>query len=224
MMGMFPLLNVSLMNFVNHEMKTLIIGIVLLAATWASALDRIEVHKEGNVSMSGQMSGATDLQFGVNVRGTLDQKIDQLERESRLLRFTRDSFPALSTQISYSGTNMAIAQCIADLSEKVGKPIPMEVGTNKFVAKEFVFEEIPLVDALKYLVALGDAVLDVDGTNLVCRPVRQALALNEPEYDLLHLMVMQRFDVAEKILAQKEVNVQGIKDQDGHNLLHLAAR
>lgn len=206
-----------------HEMKSLIIATLMLSALPASALDRVEA-RHGSVSMRGYMTGATEFQFGVQVSGTLDQQIDQLERELRLLQFARDFFPPLLSEISFSGTNRLMSQCLADLSGKVGKSIPMELGTNEFNAKEFVFEGITLVDALKYLVAFDDAILDVSGGKLVCRPVRQALSLDQSEYDLVHLMARQRFQAVEQMLANKPVNVQKIQNQDGQNLLHLAAR
>jgi ankyrin repeat protein len=205
-----------------YQMKLLIISAILLSAVAASALDRVEA-RPGGTSMSGHMSGSIDFQFGVQVPGSLDQKIEQLERELRLLRFSRDNFPPLSQKISYAGTNRLMSRCLADLSKAVGKSIPMELGTNDFKAKEFVFEEIPLVVALKYLVAFDDAILDVNGGTLVCKPVRQALSLDEPEYNLLRLMAMQHFEAAEEILAHGTLNVQKVKDQDEHTLLHLAA-
>jgi ankyrin repeat protein len=170
------------------------------------------------------MSGATDFQFGVQVSGSLNQKIEQLERELRLLHFARDDFPALSAEISYSGTNRLMSQCLADLSKKTGKAIPMDLGTNDFKAKEFVFEKIALVTALKYLVAFNDMILDVSGGKLVCKPVRQALSLDEGEYKLLRLMALRQFAEAEQILARGNLDVGKVKDQDRHTLLHLAVR
>jgi len=204
-------------------MKTAIAIVVLLGATSVDALDRIEATPR-SVSMSGRISGATDFQFGVHVRGTRDQKIEQLERELRLLRYARDSFPELSIEISYSGTNLPIDRCIADLSEKIGKSVPLKFGADSFMATEFVFQDRPLVDVLKYLAAFGDAILDVDDDKLVFRPVRQALALHEQQYDLLHLMKHQRFDEAATVLATDTVKVENVTDQDGQNLLHFAAR
>jgi hypothetical protein len=129
-----------------------------------AALERVEA-RPGGTSMSGG-SGATDFQFGIYVKGTLDQKIEQLERETRLLRFARDNFPPLSEKITYAGTNRPISQCLSDLSAPLGKPIPMDVGTNDFLAREFVFENIPLVDALKYLAAFNNAVWTSPAINL----------------------------------------------------------
>jgi len=202
--------------------QALILIGVLASAVTTQALDRVEARPNGT-SMSGRMSGATEFQFGVQVSGSLDQKIEQLERELRLLRFSRDNFPALQDKISFAGTNQLMSECLADLSVKIRKPIPMELGTNDFKAKEFVFEGIPLMDALKYLVAFNDAILDVSGGKLVCKPVRQALSLNEPEYEVLHLMSLGRFQEAEQLLTQGTFDIQKVKDQDGHTLLHLAA-
>jgi hypothetical protein len=42
----------------------------------------------------------------------------------------------------------------------------MDVGTNDFLAREFVFENIPLVDALKYLAAFNNAVWTSPAINL----------------------------------------------------------
>jgi ankyrin repeat protein len=234
-------------------MKLLIIASLVLPTLSVSALDHVEANRS-RTSMSGRMTGATSFQFGVWVRGTmdqkieqlerelrllqtgatevqssvqvsgtLDQKIDQVERELRLLQFTRDSFPRLLSEVSYSGTNRLMSQCLVELSRKIGEPIPMELGTNDFKAKEFVFEGIPLVDVLKYLVAFDDAILDVSGGKLVCRPVRQALGLNQAEYDLLELMAKRQFHKVKPILADKSVNVRKIRDERGQNLLHLAA-
>jgi ankyrin repeat protein len=202
--------------------QTLTIAALLLLALSASALDRVEARPGGN-TMSGRMSGATEFQFGVQVRGNLEQKIEQMERELRLLHFARDDFPALSKTISYSGTNRLMSQGLADLSKIVGKQIPMDLGSNNFTAKEFVFVKIPLVDALKYLVAFDDAILDVSGAKLVCKPVRQALALDETEYKLVRLMKTQHFKEAEAILASGNLNIRKVKDEDEHTLLHLAA-
>jgi len=201
--------------------KSLIAAGILASAVAAQALDRVEARPNGT-SMSGRMSGATEFQFGVQVSGSLDQKIEQLERELRLLRFSRDDFPSLKEQISFAGTNRLMSECLADLSAKIGKPIPMELGTNDFKPKEFVFEQIPLMDVLKYLVAFNDAILDVSGGKLVCKPVRQALSLNEPEYQVLHLMSLGRFQEAQQFLTQGALDIQKVKDQDGHTLLHLA--
>ena len=79
------------------------VGVLALVVT-AQALDRVEVRPNGT-SMSGRMSGATDFQFGVHVTGPLDQQIEQLERELRLLRFSRDNFPSLQEKVSFAGTN-----------------------------------------------------------------------------------------------------------------------
>jgi len=199
-----------------------IAAVVICGTITAEALDRVEARPNGT-SMSGRMSGATEFQFGVQVSGSLDQKIEQLERELRLLRFSRETFPSLQEKISFAGTNRLMSECLADLSAKLGKPIPMELGTNDFKAKEFVFQGIPLMDALKYLVAFNDAILDVSGGKLVCKPVRQALSLNEPEYEVLHLMTLGRFQEAEQHLTEGPLKIQKVKDQDGHTLLHLAA-
>jgi hypothetical protein len=202
-------------------LKSLIIVTLLWPVAAALALDRVEARRDG-VSMSGFMTGATEFQFGVSVRGTRDQQIDQLQRELRLLVFERDVFPDLSVQISYAGTNRPISQCLADLSLRIGKAIPMDFGTNDFQAKEFVFEEMSLRDVLKYLVAFDDAILDVSGGQLVCRPVRQALALGQSEYDLLHLMSKKQFRAVEQILATNAPDVKKIRDHDEQTLLHLA--
>ncbi len=169
------------------------------------------------------MTGATEFQFGVSVSGTLEQRIEQMEREVRLLRFARDDFPALTAKMSYSGTNRPMSQCLKDLSKMAGTPIPMEFGTNDFKTREFVFNKIALVDILKYLVAFDDAILDVRGIKLVCKPVRQALKLDESEYNLLHSMARQRFREAERLLAHWNSGVEKIANQDGDTLLHLAA-
>jgi ankyrin repeat protein len=207
----------------DYEMKSWILAALVFSAfPAAAALDRVEA-RHGGVSMSGNMTGAVDLQFGVHVGGTLDQKIDQLERELRLMQYARDYFPPLLSEISFSGTNLPMSQCLADLSTKVGKSIPMELGTNDFKAKAFVFEEITLLDGLKYLLAFDDAILDVSDGKLVCRPVRQALALDQPQYDLLQLMAARQYAAVEQILASQSVNVKGIQNHDGQTLLHLAA-
>src|SRR4051812_35205755 len=122
-----------------------------------AGLERIDAGPQG-ASMSGRMMAATDLQFGVTVSGTLQQQIETLERELRLLEFTRDTFPALSKAISYAGTNVPMSQCLKELSRLAGKPIPMDLATKDFSTKEFVFHELRLVDALKYLVAFDDAI------------------------------------------------------------------
>jgi ankyrin repeat protein len=205
-----------------HEMKSVTIVAVLLFVFSVSALDRIEA-RAGRTSVSGHMTGAIDFQFGVQARGTLDQKIEQLERELRLLRFSKDELPELTAEISYAGTNRFMSQCLADLSKAIGKRIPMDLRSNDFTAKEFVFEKIPLVDALKYLVAFDAAILNVCGRQLVCKPVRQALDLDETAYQLLRLMKMQRFKEAGEVLAAGAFNVDKIKDQDGRTLLHFAA-
>jgi ankyrin repeat protein len=195
---------------------------VISWAITAQALDRVEVRPSG-ASMSGRMSGATEFQFGVTVSGSLDQKIEQLERELRLLRFSSENFPPLNDKISFAGTNLLMSECLAELSAKIGKPIPMELGTKDFRAKEFVFEGVPLMAALKYLVAFNDAILDVSGGKLAIKPVRQALSLNEPQYEVLQLMSGGRFREAEQLLARGPLDVQKVKDQNGHSLLHLAA-
>lgn len=199
------------------------LAVAVILVNTAQALDRVEARPNGT-SMRGRMSGATDFQFGVQVSGSLDQKIEQLERELRLLVYSRENFPALQDKISFAGTNRLMSECLADLSAKIGKPIPMDLGTNDFKAKEFVFEGIPMMNALKYLVAFNDSILDVSGGKLVCKPVRQALSLNEPEYEVLHLMSLGRFQQAEQLLNRGTFDVQKVKDQDGHTLLHLAAR
>jgi len=202
--------------------KAIILIGVFGSALPTQALDRVEARPNGT-SMSGHMSGATDFQFGVSVSGSLDQKIEQLERELRLLRFSRDNFGSLGEKISFAGTNLLMSECLADLSKKIGKPIPMELGTNDFKAKEFVFEGIPLIDALKYLVAFNDVILDVSGGKLACKPVRQAFSLNESEYEVLHVISLGRFEEVEKLLTRNHLDVKKIKDQEGHSLLHLAA-
>jgi len=194
---------------------------VLLSGISALALDRVEAGRS-NTMLSGRMTGATEYQFGVMVRGSLDQKIEQLSRELRLLQFARNSLPALLEDVTYSGTNRPVSECLAALSKKIGKPIPMELGTNDFLAKEFIFREITLMDALKYLAAFNDSILDVSNGKLVCKPVRQALALDESEYDLLRLMKMRQYETARQILDGKKVDVAKIRDPDGKNLLHLA--
>jgi hypothetical protein len=113
--------------------------------------------------------------------------------------------------------------CLSDLSAKIGKAIPLDLGTKDFEAKEFVFEQMSLRDVLKYLVAFNDAILDVSGGKLVCRPVRQALSLGQPEYDLLHLMAGRQFEAVKQILATNTFDLKKIQDQDGQTLLHLAA-
>lgn len=211
-----------MLNGVSMTIKLLLVAIMLFFMTAARALDRVEASS-GGASLNGHMTGATDFQFGVMVSGTLEQKIEQLEREARLLRFARDSFPPLLTEIRYSGTNQLMSKCLADLAENIKKPIPMELGTNDFRAKEFVFENVPLLTALKYLVAFDDSILDVSGGKLVRRPVRQALGLEESDYNLLHLMKSRHFGKAERILEHTSANVAKIQDQDGQTLLHLAA-
>lgn len=199
----------------------MLIGGLMSPCPGHAALERVEA-RPGSTSMSGG-TGATDFQFGIHVSGTLDQKIEQLERETRLLRFARDNFPPLSEKITYAGTNRPISQCLSDLSAPLGKPIPMDVGTIDFLAKEFVFEKIPLIDALKYLAAFDNAVLDVSGDKLVCQPLRQALSLNELEFKALDLMSKKQFKEVEKILANGLLDVRKITDSDGRTLLHLAA-
>jgi ankyrin repeat protein len=186
-------------------------------------LQRIEAGTNSTSMRQGPSGGATDFQFGVYVNGTLDQKIDQLEREARLLRFARDVFPPLMTEISYSGTNRLISTCLADLNEKVKTPIPIKLGANDFRTKEFVFENAPLMKVLKYLVAFDDSILDVEEGKLVYRSARQALALKEAEYNLLRMMQQRRFAEVESLLAKDSVTAAPIQDAVGRNLLHLAA-
>lgn len=211
-----------MLNAMGKTMKLLLAAVMLFSMAAAHALDLVEAKPSGT-SLSGHMTGATDFQFGVMVSGTLEQKIEQLEREARLLRFARDSFPQLLKEIRYSGTNQLMSKCLTDLTEMVKKPIPMELGTNDFRAKEFAFEKVPLLTALKYLVAFDDSILDVSGGKLVCRPVRQALGLKESDYNLLHLMKNRQFGEVERILEQTIADVSKVQDQDGRTLLHLAA-
>jgi ankyrin repeat protein len=196
---------------------------LVLFAFPAAGLDRIEARHDGSSTSTGFMSGAIDFQFRVSAYGTLDQKIEQTGRELRLLQFARDSFPVLLSEVSYSGTNRLMSQCLADLSRKIGKSIPMEAGTNDFKTGEFVFTDIPLVDALKYLVAFDDSILDVSDGKLLRRPLRQALCLDQSQYDLLKMMSSGQFEAAERILAGNPANVGRIRDTDGQTFLHLAA-
>jgi len=89
-----------------------------------AGLERIEAGPQG-ASMSGRMMTATDVQFGVSVSGTLQQQIEKLERELRLLHFTRDIFPALSKAITYAGTNVPVTQSIKELSRLAGQPMKL---------------------------------------------------------------------------------------------------
>jgi len=162
------------------------------------------------------------MQFDLDVSGSLDQTIERLQRELRLLLVTRDTFPLLSNVISDSGTNRLMSECLGRLSTQLGKPIPMDLGTNDFITKEFVFEKIPLVNALKYLVAFNDSVLDASEGRLVCRPVSQALSLVGREYQLLRLMTMKSFQEAAELLKKERLDVAKIRDHDNHTLLHLA--
>ena len=148
---------------------------VISWAITAQALDRVEVRPSG-ASMSGRMSGATEFQFGVTVSGSLDQKIEQLERELRLLRFSSENFPPLNDKISFAGTNLLMSECLAELSAKIGKPIPMELGTRRTLQGEGIHLQKCLVGELKYLVAFNDAILDVTAVswplNRLDRPCR----------------------------------------------------
>src|SRR2546425_6451750 len=199
--------------------------LILLSVARANSLagpERVEAGPQGS-TMSGRMMAATDVQFGVRVSGTLEQQIEKLQRELRLLEFRKDTFPALSKTISLAGTNVSMSQCVNELSRLAGKAIPIDLGPNDFSTKGFVFRDLPLVDALKYLVAFDDAILDVSERKLVCRPVRQGLALKAEEYDLLKLMMSQRYNEVEHILATKAPDVRNIRDQDQQTLLHFAA-
>jgi len=201
---------------------TLLILFSVARANSLAGPERIEAGPQGS-SLSGSMMAALDVQFGVHVSGSLEQQIEKLQRELRLLEFTRDTFPALSKSISLAGTNVPMTQCVNELSRLAGKPIPIDPAPNDFSTKEFVFRDLPLVDALKYLVAFDDAILDVSKGKLVWRPVRQGLALKAEEYDLLKLMTSQRYNEVEHILATKAPDVRNIRDQDQETLLHFAA-
>src|SRR5208282_4772615 len=134
---------------------------VLWTAGANAALDSV-VAEKGHVSTSGFfMKGTMDLQFGVHVEGTLDVKIERIEKELQLLRFGRDTFPQLFKTISYSGTNLPISQCLAELSQKVGRPIPIVMSTNNFRVGQFTFEEVSLLDALRYLMAFDWGTIEV---------------------------------------------------------------
>jgi len=213
-------LNHSVMHL--HRKLILLVLFSVACTNGRAGPDRIEAGPQGT-SMSGGMMAATDVQFAIHVSGTLEQQIGKLQRELRLLEFARDTFPALSQTINLAGTNVPIAQCVRELSVLVGKAIPIDPGPKDFSTKEFVFRDLPLVSALKYLVSFNDAILDVSEGKLVCRPVRQGLALKEEEYDLLRLMTSQRYKEVERILATKTPDVRKIRDQDQQTLLHFAA-
>jgi len=197
--------------------------LTILCVDEASAeANRIEAKPQSS-SMRGRMMAAVELQFGVRVSGTLEQRIGKLQRELRLLEFTSNNFPALSNTISYAGTNVPMIRCVSELSRLVGKAIPIELGTNDFSTGEFVFVDLPLVDVLKYLVAFDDELLDVQEGKLVCRPIHEGLALKAEEYDLLKLMTSQRYKEVEEILTKPGPDVRHIRDNDQQTLLHFAA-
>ena len=184
--------------------------------------DQIVAGKGGS-SFSGEVAADFSTMNRVYVSGTPDQEIGQLEREDRLLRFGRDSFPQLFQKVTCAQTNVPIAKCLADLSRIIGAPIPMSIEKEGFQAKQFVFKEIPLLEVLKYLTAFDDGILDVNEGKLVCSPVRKALALDESAYELLHLMTTQKYDEVAHQLAGGVTNVAGIANSGGQTLLHLAA-
>jgi len=158
------------------------------------------------------------------LRGSPDQQIEQLQRELRLQLFARDNFPALYQKITYSGTNQPISQCLADLSHLVGTPVPMDCKGNDFLCGNFKFTDVPLMDAMKYLMAFNDEVLDVNRKSLVGKAVRVALEFDDPKYQLLQLVKHQQFAEAKKILEKPAPSVPNvrIKDTDGSTPLHLA--
>ena len=208
-------------------MVKLIMGIlvvVLPTIDVRGGLEHVEVGP-GGYSWGGRDTEALDFQFLSNrLRGRPDQQIEQLQREIRLQLFARDIFPALYQKITFSETNRPMSQCLADLSHLVGAPVPMDYTGNDFQCGNFKFTNVPLMDALKYLVAFNDEVLDVNRKSLVGKAVRVALEFDDLKYQLLQLVKHQQFAEAEKILEKPAPSVPNvrIKDTDGSTPLHLA--
>ncbi len=204
-------------------MKTTLIGFAITAFLLVDvlALDEIKATRN-SVSTSGDQVGLHDLQFGVMVRGTVDEQIDKLERELRLLRFQRDVYPDLAKEITLSGSCKSITNCIAELSQQAGRPIPLDLANTEFVVGNFSFEKLPLMSALKHLIAFGGYVLDVGRNRLVCKAVGTVPGHPVGEPKIVQLIRNGDLSLVRQALDREERPISSIRDSRGLSLLHHA--